>query len=317
MGIQEYRNIVHENTKDFSPGKALHFLNKWLDYKLKESNTRKVVLGISGGKDSTVAAKILVDKLGAKNVVGLLMPNGEQKDINDSLRVCELLGIDYEIINIEEGYWSIIKSLGGVNNVSAEAQINIAPRVRMTTLYTYGQTHGCRVAGTGNLSELTLGYFTKYGDGGSDFNILGGFTSLEVMRLGEYLGLPLELVYKTPDDGLSGKSDEEKLGISYVDVHNYLRHRAAGVSDETIDKIEHMRDVSQHKRETVPVFVYTGTFKDELPLLNTKVTITTFGGSRAHAVLIKSNEYPEGLIYEDYNDLTYRIYNIKSWEYAD
>ena len=118
-----------------------------------------------------------------------------------------------------------------------EAKINLAPRIRMTTLYTFGQTHGYRVAGTGNLSERMVGYTTKFGDNASDFNLIGNFTSLEVMRIGEELGLPLDLVYKTPADGLSGKSDEERLGVTYVDIHKYIRGKQRELSVETISKI--------------------------------------------------------------------------------
>ena len=253
MEIKEYRDLVHRNTKAFDTEKTLETINKWLDNYLKESNTKKVVLGISGGKDSTVVAKILVDKLGANNVFGLLMPNGEQKDINDSLRVVELLNINYKTINIEKMYDAFLETLGQVDGlVSYEAKINIPPRIRMTTLYTFGQTHGYRVAGTGNLSEITLGYFTKHGDGAHDFNIIANLTSLEVMRLGEELGLPLDLVYKTPNDGLSGQSDEEKLGLSYIDMHKYLRDRKEEIKDEVMGRIITLENRSRHKREKEP-----------------------------------------------------------------
>ena len=253
MSILKYRSLVHENTKEFNATKTLEAINKWLDKYLEESNTKKVVLGISGGKDSTVVAKILADKLGAKNVFGLLMPNGEQKDINDSLRVVELLNIGYKTINIEKAYNTFLETLEQEGEiVSYEAKINIAPRIRMTTLYTYGQTHGYRVAGTGNLSEITLGYFTKHGDGAHDFNIIANLTSLEVMRLGEELGLPLDLVYKTPNDGLSGQSDEEKLGIRYIDMHKYLRGEKDSLSAETLNKITALENRSKHKRDKEP-----------------------------------------------------------------
>lgn len=256
MGVEEYRKLVIEETADFKPADALETINNWLDFYFRTSKTEKVVIGISGGKDSTIVAKILVDKLGKENVLGLMMPNGVQKDINDSKRVVELLGIKSEIININGAYNEILKMLN--NEVSDEAAINIAPRIRMTALYTYGQTHHCRVAGTGNLSEITLGYFTKHGDGAHDFNIIANFTSLEVMRLGEELGLPLDLVYKTPDDGLSGKSDEEKLGITYVEMHRYLRKNGCGVSEESLNKIKKLETYSKHKRMPEPTVYYKG-----------------------------------------------------------
>lgn len=256
MNVKEYRDLVHKHTEKFDVDDAIKTIKTWLTGYSLANNMRKAVIGISGGKDSTVVAKLLVDTLGKENVIGLLMPNGEQKDINDSLRVCELLDIEKEVFNIAPVYEAELGMLGGVDNVSLEARINIPPRIRMTTLYTYGQTHGCRVAGTGNLSERMLGYFTKHGDGGSDFNIIGGFTSLEVMRIGEALGLPLELVYKTPADGLSGMSDEEKLGVTYIDVHNYLRKGIGTVTYKVANKISDMKFRAQHKLDTVPIVEY-------------------------------------------------------------
>ena len=257
MNIKEYRDLVHEHTKEFDVKDAISTIKTWLPEYARLNRMNKAVLGISGGKDSTIVAKLLVDVLGKDNVIGLLMPNGEQKDISDSLRVCELLDIKYETLNIKEVFDAFTFMMAGTDNyVSEEAKINIAPRIRMTTLYTYGQTNGCRVAGTGNMSERLLGYFTKWGDGGSDFNIIGGFTSLEVMRIGEELGLPLDLVYKTPADGLSGQSDEERLGVTYIDVHNYLRKGYKFVDEDVVNKILKMENASKHKLESIPIIRY-------------------------------------------------------------
>lgn len=254
MNIAEYREVVLEQTKEFEVDRAIKTIKSWLKEYVKATGLRKAVLGISGGKDSTIVAKLLVDVLGKENVVGLLMPNGEQKDISDSLRVVELLDIKYEVLNIKEVFDAFTFMMAGTANyISDEARINIAPRIRMTTLYTYGQTNGCRVAGTGNLSERTVGYTTKFGDNASDFNIIGGFTSLEVMRIGEELGLPLDLVYKTPADGLSGQSDEERLGVTYVELHKYLRGKRKELSVETLTKINKMAGYSMHKQDVVPI----------------------------------------------------------------
>lgn len=300
MNIKEYRDLVHEHTKAFNARDAVNAINNWLDEYLKVSNTKKVVLGISGGKDSTVVAKLLTDKMGSENVFGLLMPNGIQKDINDSLRVTELLGIKYKVINIENIYNTFLDTLEQENAlVSYEAKINIAPRIRMTTLYTYGQTHGCRVAGTGNLSEITLGYFTKHGDGAHDFNIIAKFTSLEVMRIGEELGLPLDLVYKTPDDGLSGMSDEEKLGITYIEMHNFLRKESVGVSAEQIEKIIKMMMYSQHKREETPFVDYMYALY-ELPTIGKWVRVNTKYGKwiEARLMIDKNSKFAEKMYFE-------------------
>jgi NAD+ synthase len=250
MNATEYRNMVIENTKDFDAIRAIDYIKEWLNDFIKKSGMKKAVLGISGGKDSTIVAKLLVDVMGRENVIGLLMPNGIQKDINDSKKVVEILDIENHIINIEHIYNNIVKELGYITD---EAKINIAPRIRMTTLYTFGQTHGALVAGTGNLSERMLGYFTKHGDGACDFNLIGNYTSFEVMRIGEELGLPIELVYKTPDDGLSGMSDEEKLGITYKDVHNYLRKDINDIDNNVKEKIERMIKGTSHKRVITPI----------------------------------------------------------------
>lgn len=316
MNIKEYRELVHKNTETFNPKDALRAINEWLEDYLADSKTEKVVIGISGGKDSTVVAKILVDKLGKEKVFGLLMPNGSQKDIADSYKVVELLGIKHKTINIEKMYNAFLDVLSTEDGlVSYEAKINIPPRIRMTTLYTFGQTHHCRVAGTGNLSEITLGYFTKFGDGAHDFNIIANFTSLEVMRIGEELGLPLELVYKTPDDGLSGMSDEEKLGVTYIDVHNYLRKHKPELDDNVLYKIMNMEKRSKHKREKEPAVDFKSPLV-KLPEVGKEVEITLKNGERRVAFLTVTSFYAEGLTFEtmDYEDI--RIDEVVDWKYT-
>lgn len=319
MTTNEYRELVHENTKAFNPREALNATYDWLRDYAEANNMTKAVLGVSGGKDSTVVAAILVKVLGNKNVFGLLMPNGEQKDIEDSLRVVKLLNIPYNTYNIKSVYDSMIDMFNHGDAVSEEAKINIAPRIRMTTLYTYGQTHRCRVAGTGNLSERFLGYFTKWGDGASDFNILANFTSLEVMRLGEELGLPLDLVYKTPADGLSGLSDEEKLGVSYVDVHNYIRHQHKYKYDITsgkakYDKIMRLNDRARHKLNTdIPTVDYRYC-QIKLPELGDLVTVTLYNGNKEKAFLTTTSFYAEGIAFETVDCKDIRVSDIKTWE---
>ena len=205
------------------------------DY-FKISNIPGAVIGISGGKDSTVVAKLLVDSIGKENVLGVLMPNGEQKDIEDSKKVCELLDIDYTIINIFDIYRSMINRIQSIYNadlpnvhggytkksknllISDKALTNIPPRIRMTILYAIAQSLGYLVAGTGNKSERFIGWFTKWGDGACDINPIAHLTCTEVIELGDYLGLPYDLVHKTPADGLTGKSDEENLGFTYKEL---------------------------------------------------------------------------------------------------
>ena len=218
----------------------------------------KVVIGISGGKDSTVTAALCARALGPENVYGVMMPDGEQKDIEDSRKVCEALKINKRVVNIgamhralrdvtdqngslaQEGEFSV--------PYSRESDINVGPRLRMTAVRYIGQALGARLAGTGNLSELTVGYCTKDGDTSCDFSVLGKLTSVEVVAIGLTMEeLPRELVVKTPTDGLSGKSDEERLGLTYQDIHRYIRLGTCG-DPETDEKIRRKESANMHKR---------------------------------------------------------------------
>ncbi|WP_352406485.1 NAD(+) synthase [Acetoanaerobium noterae] len=242
---------------EFDAVKVRDEIIKWLrDFK-ESTGLTKVVLGISGGKDSTVVAALCARAYGRENVYGILMPNGDQIDIADSHKVCEALGINSRVINIKPVYeaeLAVLESTG--DEISVDAKINIAPRIRMMTLYAWGQSHHCRVCGTGNLSELTLGYFTKYGDGGVDFNPIANLTSVEVVAIGDTLEeLPYDLVHKTPTDGLSGKSDEERLGLKYDDVHKYIRKLELD-NQETVEKIKKLEKAALHKRTPIPTFSY-------------------------------------------------------------
>ena len=218
----------------------------------------KVVIGISGGKDSTVTAALCARALGKENVYGVMLPDGEQKDISDSIRVCEALGIQRRTINIGPMHEALravtdqIESTAKENEFAVpyhkESDINVGPRLRMTTLRYMAQALGARLAGTGNLSELTVGYCTKDGDTSCDFSVLGSLTSVEVVEMGLTMEeLPRELVMKTPTDGLSGKSDEERLGLTYQDIHQYIRLGTCG-DPETDEKIRRRESANMHKR---------------------------------------------------------------------
>ena len=160
----------------------INFLKKYKE----DTGASGVVLGISGGKDSTVVAMLSTLVWGYDNVFGVIMPNGEQKDINDSIEVCETLDIPYTIVNIENSYKDILNQIHGVE-ITDKAKTNIAPRLRMTTLYAIAQSLGYRVIGTGNASERYIGWFTKFGDGGCDFNPIANLTCTEVIELGKEL----------------------------------------------------------------------------------------------------------------------------------
>ncbi len=218
----------------------------------------KVVLGISGGKDSTVTAALCARALGRENVYGVMMPDGVQKDLNDSRRVCEALGIRKRTVNIG----AVHGALRDVTDqkvpsapegefaipFSAQSETNVAPRLRMTVLRYIAQALGARLAGTGNLSESTVGYCTKDGDTSCDFSVLGGLTSVEVVAVGLTMPeLPRDLVEKTPADGLTDRSDEENLGLRYADIHRYIREGTCGDA-ETDGKIRRKEAANMHKR---------------------------------------------------------------------
>lgn len=224
----------------------------------REQGFDRVVIGISGGKDSTVCAALCARALGKENVYGVMLPDGEQKDIADSARVCEALGIQRRTVNIGPIHRALKAATDQLGDAapegefaipfSRESDINVGPRLRMTTLRYIGQSLSARLVGTGNLSEATVGYCTKDGDTSCDFALLGSLTSVEVVQVGLTMPeLPRELVEKTPTDGLSGKSDEERLGVTYRDIHSYIRLGTCGDpgTDEVIRRKER---ANLHKR---------------------------------------------------------------------
>lgn len=208
----------------------VHITNWIKDYFVNNGDPNtKAIIGISGGKDSTIAAALLVRALGPDRVVGVMMPNGKQADLDDAKKVCQILNIRQYIINIDltcnELYRAIDESIGWDITVADDKTIstNTPARIRMAVLYAIAAMRHGRVCNTGNRSELYVGYTTKYGDLAGDFALLKEYTVSEVLKLGEALTeLPRELVFKTPSDGMSGLSDEDNLGFSYHQVDNLL-----------------------------------------------------------------------------------------------
>ena len=233
--------------KNFNVTQETQNIINWIrEYFNKQPNAKGAVLGISGGKDSTVVAKLLVEALGKDKVYGVLMPNGFQSDLEDSYRVVDLLGIRSTVINIKYLYNEFFRTLIS-EEISKQAKINVSPRLRMTVLYAIAGSKHYRVCGTSNLSESYIGYCTKHGDIGVDFNPIGNLTTSEVIAMGDYLGLPYDLVHKTPSDGLCGKSDEDNLGFSYDQVNKVIKNGACGNKEIDI-KIKKLHEYNEHKR---------------------------------------------------------------------
>lgn len=188
------------------------------------------VVGISGGKDSSIVAALCVEALGKDRVIGVLMPNGEQADIDMAKLLVEHLGIRHYIINIKEAFDGIVNAMPF--ELSEQSRVNLAPRIRMSTLYAVSQSHNGRVANTCNLSEDWVGYSTRYGDSVGDFSPCSMLTVDEMKQIGRLIGLPSVLVDKVPSDGLCGKSDEDNLGFTYAELDRYIR-------TGEIDNLEH------------------------------------------------------------------------------
>ena len=216
-------------TKDFNAKQVKDQVVQWIkDWFEENGKGCNAVLGISGGKDSSIVAALCVEALGKDRVIGVTMPNGVQKDISDSMRLINHLGIRYCNVNISDTCQMLMarvkEQLGTLGaEVSEQTTINLPPRVRMTTLYAVSQSMNGRVANTCNLSEDWVGYSTRYGDAAGDFAPLGGLTVGEVVAIGKELNLPIDLVEKTPADGLCGKSDEDNLGFTYAALDHYIR----------------------------------------------------------------------------------------------
>lgn len=214
------------NVKEVTEG-VINWIREWFDDNGKGC---KCFVAVSGGKDSTIVAKLCVEALGANRVIGVMMPCGVQKDISDSIRVCEYLGIKSYTINIEGAVNATLNQMkeAGIE-ISNQTIVNLPPRIRMSTLYAVSQSHNGRVSNNCNLSENICGFSTRFGDDAGDFSPLSNLTTVEIIQIGEYLGIPYDLVHKVPMDGLNLNengdyiTDEDILGVKYSDIHMYAR----------------------------------------------------------------------------------------------
>ncbi len=245
------------STNVFNANEEIERIVAWIqDWFENNGPKANAVIGISGGKDSSIVAALLVKALGKDRVVGVLMPNGEQKDIADSKKLVEFLGIKHFIVNINpavEGEYAALRDAGV--EIGKDAIINTPPRIRMTTLYAIAQSlpEGGRVANTCNKSEDWVGYSTKYGDAAGDFSPCSDYLVCEMLQIGDALGLPTDLIHKTPSDGLSGMSDEDKLGFTYAALDHYVL--TGEIEDQaTKEKIDRLHRLNLHKLQTIPMY---------------------------------------------------------------
>lgn len=237
----------------------------WIRNYFKENGPEcTAVIGISGGKDSSVAAALMKEALGKERVLGVLMPNGIQKDIEDSRSLVRTLDIPYIECNINEAFLGMqhmlenndkLKEITHLDTLSDDTRINLPPRLRMTTLYAVAQMlpHGGRIVNTCNRSEDYVGYSTKYGDAAGDFSPLSNLLVHEVLQLGEILRLPDYLVHKVPSDGLSNQSDEDKLGFTYQTLDHYILTGECE-DEQTKKRIDHLHTINLHKLKLMPSF---------------------------------------------------------------
>lgn len=231
---------------------CIEWIQKFFEINGKGCNA---VIGISGGKDSTIAAKLCAEALGKERVIGVMMPNGEQSDIDVSKKVIEYLGIKSFIVNIKDSVDGIVEQMKNNDiEITNQTMINLPARIRMSTLYAVSQSFNGRVVNTCNRSENYIGYSTRYGDAAGDFSPLGNLLVSKVKEIGYDLGIPKEFVNKVPSDGLCGKTDEDNLGFSYETLDKYI---LTGEIDNSIikDKINRLHHLNKFKLNLMPEFV--------------------------------------------------------------
>lgn len=232
----------------------------WIKEFVKSSGAEGVVVGNSGGKDSATVIAMATRALGKDKVLTIAMPcNSIKEDLEDAKLVSMTFDVPLLEIDLSDSYntfeRTINNSLKGIDKeLVNEAKVNSKPRFRMTTLYSVAQSMNYLVIGTGNLCEQMVGYTTKWGDNASDFNPIGNFTVREVLAIGKYLGVPDRIINKAPSDGLGSKTDEEKMGVTYDQIEEYIE--TGKTSEEAMLVIERKNRVSKHKRSLVPKYTF-------------------------------------------------------------
>ena len=243
----------------FDAERAVKATVKWIrDWFEVNGPGCNAIVGVSGGKDSSIAAALCAEALGKDRVIGVMMPNGEQSDIDMAKLLVDHLGIENYTINIKGAFDSVISEMKAAGlEPSKDTIINLPPRLRMSTLYAVCQSRNGRVVNTCNLSEDWVGYSTRYGDSVGDFSPMSCFTTAEIRAMGRVLGLPEVLIEKVPSDGLSGMSDEDKLGFTYAVLDRYIR---TGEIDDpsTKERIDSLHKKNLFKLRFMDCFKYGG-----------------------------------------------------------
>lgn len=251
--------VIDIDTSFRQKNDIVQWIRDWFDKNGKDCNA---IIGISGGKDSSIVAALCVEALGKDRVIGIQMPNGVQTDINYADEIIEYLDIKHYECNIEDAFMSILDFIGntlGPNNITDQTTINLPPRLRMSVLYAYSQSLNGRVANTCNMSETFVGYETIFGDTAGDFAPLKNYTVSEVIGIGRALRLPDKFINKVPSDGLCGKSDEASLGVTYNQIDNFICSMEGVPTKEFIAnaeanrKIQTMHEASQFKRDKINI----------------------------------------------------------------
>lgn len=234
----------------------INLVINWIKKYVDSSGAKGVVVGNSGGKDSAVVIGLCTKALGKENVLTVAMPcSSISKDLEDAKLVADTFGVKMLTVDLSSVYENLCLEIEGeiANNIAPYVSINIRPRLRMTTLYTISQQYGYLVAGTGNACEQYIGYTTKWGDNASDFNPLAEFTVSDVLKIGKILGVPSSILEKAPDDGLGLGTDEEKIGVKYEEIEDYLKYGIT-LNPLSTATIELMHKKSHHKRSEIPVY---------------------------------------------------------------
>lgn len=235
-------------------------ITNWIKGYVEKAGAKGVVIGNSGGKDSATVIALVTKAIGKENVLTIAMPcNSIVEDLNDARSVAnkfEVPMLEIELTSVynelEKEIRSKLENSNIANDISEEGKINTKPRLRMTTLYSVAQTLNYLVAGTSNKCELFVGYTTKWGDSASDFNPIANYTVDEVLQIGEYLGVPDSIIKKAPSDGLGSKTDEEKMGVTYKQITEYIETNKT--EEEAMKKIEAMHKRTEHKRKPIETY---------------------------------------------------------------